>query len=96
VPRRRFEGSQDISAVRLAGSACIWVTELITGWEISSIPAWHNGNVYNVTSNAFVPGYGNDAPAILTGSGADMKIHLSGGKGQPLCGFAGGVLRSPV
>ena len=34
------------------------------------------------------PGYANNAPAILTGQISDLHIHLNGGKGQPLYGFA--------
>jgi Carboxypeptidase regulatory-like domain len=72
----------------LAGAAPRWLDEVIGGWSVSGLPNWHSGNAYFASSLAFVAGYANDAPAILTGSPSDLKIHLNGGKGQPLHGFA--------
>ncbi len=73
----------------LAGNAPFWLNEVIGGWELSGIPNWHTGNPFNAGANAFVAGYANNAPAILaSGSLADMKIHIHGGKGQPLYAFA--------
>ena len=72
----------------IAGNAPYWLNEAIGGWEISGLPSWHTGNVYFAGANAFVAGYANNAAAILTsGSTADMKVHLTGGKGQPLFAF---------
>jgi len=65
-----------------------WLDEIIGGWSVSGIPSIHSGNAYFADSIAFVAGYANDAPAILTGNASDLKIHLNGGKGQPLYGFA--------
>ncbi|HLZ40019.1 MAG TPA: carboxypeptidase-like regulatory domain-containing protein [Candidatus Sulfotelmatobacter sp.] len=72
----------------LAGGAHRWLDEVIGGWSISGLPSWHSGGAYFASSNAFVAGYANDAPAILTGPASDLHIHLNGGKGQPLYGFA--------
>jgi hypothetical protein len=70
------------------GTAPRWVDEVIGGWSVSGLPNWHSGNAYFAGSLAFVAGYANNAPAIQTGNASDLKIHLNGGKGQPLYGFA--------
>lgn len=72
----------------LATSIPYWLNEFVGGWEISGVPSWQTGLPYFAGSNAFVAGYANDAPAILTGQIADMKIHINGGKGAPLFAFA--------
>jgi hypothetical protein len=72
----------------IASSAPRWLEEMIGGWSISGLPNWHSGNTYFAASNAFVAGYANDAPAILTGPISDLHIHLNGGHGQPLLAYA--------
>jgi hypothetical protein len=72
----------------LAGSAPRWLNEIVGGWSLSGLPNWHSGNAYFSVSNAFVAGYANDAPSILTGNISDLNIHLNGGHGQTLFGFA--------
>jgi hypothetical protein len=64
-----------------------WLDEIVGGWTVSGLPSWHTGLAYNATGNAFVAGYANNAPSILTGSIADLDIHLNGGKGQALNAF---------
>lgn len=61
---------------QFASTIPTWVNEAIGGWELSGIPAWRTGGAYFAAANAFVAGYANDAPAILTGPIADMKINL--------------------
>lgn len=58
----------------LAATAPFWLNEAIGGWEVSGLPSWHTGVAYFAASNAFVAGYANDAPAILTGPIADLKL----------------------
>jgi hypothetical protein len=70
------------------GSAPLWLNEIVGGWTISGLPTWHTGNAYDASSLAFVAGYSNNAPAILTGPISDLKIHLNGGNGQQLYGYA--------
>jgi hypothetical protein len=72
----------------LASGAPRWLDEVIGGWSISGLPNWHSGNVMFATTNAFVAGYSNNAPAILTGPISDLHIHINGGHGQALNGFA--------
>ncbi len=60
----------------IAGTAPLWANEVIGGWEISGLPSWHTGNAYFAASNAFVAGYANDAPAILTGPISDLKMNI--------------------
>jgi hypothetical protein len=72
----------------LVSSAPRWLDEIIGGWEISGLPSWHSGNAYFAAANAFVAGYANDAPAILTGPSSDLHIHLNGGHGQAMLAYA--------
>lgn len=72
----------------LLGEAPRWLNEVVGGWSISGLPSVHSGTAYFATANAFVAGYANDAPGILTGSASDLDIHINGGKGQPLYAFA--------
>ena len=72
----------------LAGNAPRWLDEVIGHWSVAGLPSVHSGNAYFASSSAFVAGYANDAPAILTGPISDLHIHLNGGKGQPLNAFA--------
>jgi hypothetical protein len=65
-----------------------WLDEIVGGWSVSGLPYWHGGGAYFATANAFVAGYANNAPATLIGPPSDLKIHLSGGKGQPVLAFA--------
>jgi hypothetical protein len=57
----------------IAGTAPLWANEIIGGWSLSGLPSWHTGPAYFAKSSAFVAGYANDAPAILTGSIAALK-----------------------
>ena len=59
-----------------AATAPLWVNEIIGGWDISGIPSLHSGNATFASSLAFVAGYANDAPAILTGNIADFESHV--------------------
>ena len=71
------------------GSSSSWlVNELLGGWSVSGLPGWHTGFPYFAGSNAFVAGFSNDAPAILTGNKNDLNIHLHGGGGTPLYAFS--------
>jgi hypothetical protein len=71
-----------------AGTSSTWLNEIIGGWSVSGLPNWHSGVAYFASSNAFVAGYANDAPAILTGNISDLHIHLNGGHGQTLFAYA--------
>ena len=71
----------------IAGNAPYWLNEVIGGWMLSGLPSWHTGNAYNISSNAYVAGYANDAPAILTGSKADLNIHIHKANGNYLYGY---------
>ncbi|MDR3724865.1 MAG: carboxypeptidase-like regulatory domain-containing protein [Terracidiphilus sp.] len=50
-----------------------WEDEIIGGWKLSVLPTWRTGFPYFATANAFVAGYANNAPGILTGSISDLK-----------------------
>ena len=65
-----------------------WANEIVGGWIVSGLPSWHTGNPYFAAANAFVAGYANDAPAILTGPISDLKTRVNGGNGQPLLAYS--------
>ena len=65
-----------------------WLDEVIGGWSLSGLPSVHSGLAYFASANAFVAGYSNNAPAILTGPISDLNIHLNGGHGQALFGYS--------
>jgi hypothetical protein len=54
----------------------LWANEVVGGWSVSGLPSWHTGNAYFANSNAFVAGYANSAPAILTGNPALLATHI--------------------
>jgi hypothetical protein len=60
-----------------AGDAPFWLDEIIGGWKISGLPSWHTGDPYNATSNAFVAGFSNNAPATLIGPIGLLKANVT-------------------
>ncbi len=65
----------------------LWAQEVAGGWSISGLPTWHTGNTYQANSNAFVAGYANSAPAILTGPPSLLKSHVHKDATGTLVGF---------
>lgn len=57
-------------------SSSYWLNEVIGGWMVSGLPSWHTGRPFFANSNAFVAGYANSAPAILTGNIGDLNMHI--------------------
>ena len=53
-----------------------WLDEVIGGWQVSGLPNWRSGIAYNVSSNAYVAGYANNAPATLVGNIRDLSAHI--------------------
>jgi hypothetical protein len=72
----------------IAATAPWWANELIGGWSVSGLPSWHTGNAYQASSNAFVAGYANDAPATLTGSISKLKARVNGGNGARVFAYS--------
>jgi hypothetical protein len=52
-----------------------WANEIVGGWDISALPSWHSGIAFSTVSSAFVAGYANNAPAILTGKWSNVAPH---------------------
>jgi hypothetical protein len=71
----------------IGGSLPRIVNEFVGGWAVAGLPGWHTGFPYFANSEAFVAGFANAAPAILTGNIHDMDIHMHGGGGNPLLGY---------
>jgi Carboxypeptidase regulatory-like domain len=61
---------------QFAATVPLWANEVIGGWNLSGMPYWHTGNTFFANSNAFVAGYANNAPAILTGKISDFASHV--------------------
>jgi hypothetical protein len=59
----------------LLGDAPRWEDEILGGWTISGIPSWHSGLAFTATSNAYVAGFANNAPAIFNGNRAAIKVN---------------------
>jgi hypothetical protein len=53
-----------------------WLDYAVGSWSLSGMPTWRTGYPYYATSSAFVAGYSNDAPAVLTGNIKDLKAHV--------------------
>ncbi len=67
---------------RYMSTSPLWLQEIAGGWSLSGIPSWHSGLAFNATGNAYVAGYANNAPVILTGDISQLSNHthkLSGG-----------------
>ncbi len=62
------------------------LNELIGGWELSGLPTFQTGGPFFAGSTAFVAGYANDAPAILTGSIGQLNSDVHKSQGS-LLGF---------
>jgi hypothetical protein len=68
-------------------NAPFWLNELVGGWSISGLPNWHTGNAYFASSNAYVAGYANNAPAILAGSPGLLKSSIHKDTAGTVFGF---------
>ena len=66
----------------------LWANELAGGWEISGLPEWHSGTVYNASSNAYIAGFATLAPATLIGPSGALKAKVNGGNGNLLYAYA--------
>lgn len=53
-----------------------WLDDAVGSWSLSGMPTWRTGYPYYATSNAFIAGYSNNAPAVLTGNIKDLKAHV--------------------
>jgi hypothetical protein len=53
-----------------------WLDDAVGSWSLSGMPTWRTGYPYFATSSAFVAGYSNNAPAVLTGNIKDLKAHV--------------------
>jgi hypothetical protein len=66
----------------LGKSAGPILDRVIGGWQISGVPTWRSGIAFTTISDAYLMGYANNAPAILTGDPNALltNIHQEGGK----------------
>ena len=70
------------------------LNEVVGGWGISGVTAWHTGYPWQTASNAYVASYSNDAPAILTGNAGLAKTHLTKLPGGGVSDFSNALLAS--
>ncbi len=59
-----------------ASHAPVWLNEVIGGWSVSGLPAWRSGFALTTSSNAFVAGYANNAPAFFNGNRGAVQAHV--------------------
>lgn len=55
----------------------LWLDEITGGWTLSGMPTWHTGYPFFARSSAYVAGYSNNAPAVVTGNMSDLKVHVN-------------------
>jgi hypothetical protein len=55
---------------------------------LSGLPYWHGGIAYQASSNAYVAGFANDAPATLIGPVSLMKARVNGGEGNTVNAYS--------
>jgi len=67
-----------------------WADELIGGWELSSAINRNTGYAWSTVSNAFVPGYSNDAPAFFNGVNSDVRANINKNSAGQVSIFAKG------
>ena len=60
-----------------ASSMPRWADEIVGGWNVSSIFTQHTGYAWSTVSNAFVPGYSNDAQAFFNGVSGDVRASVN-------------------
>lgn len=54
----------------------LWLNELAGGWDTSGIITWQSGTAYTAVTDAFVPGYSNNAAAIFNGNTGAITRHV--------------------
>ncbi len=70
-----------------ANNTPMWLDEVIGGWKVSGNPSWRSGVAITTSTTAFVAGYANNAPAILTGNKSDVATQPHK-VGSSVLGFA--------
>ncbi len=60
-----------------ASTIPLWLNEIIGGWDVSGITAWHSGVAFSSGSSAFLAGFANDAPGIFNGDRAGVAPHAN-------------------
>ena len=66
----------------------LWLNEIIGGWETSGIIQWQTGSAFGTSTEAFIAGYANNAPAIRTGTSAATIVKLTKSAGGSLFEYA--------
>jgi hypothetical protein len=65
--------------------------EIIGGWSLSGLPSYRAGLALSAPSDAYMASFDNSAPAIFTGSKADLKVKVNVDHGSnTVYSFAGG------
>ena len=68
-----------------------WLNETVGGWGLSALTSYRTGLALPVYSGAYIASFDNLAPAIFTGSPADLKVKVNThATTKTLYAFAGG------
>ncbi len=57
-------------------NASRWLNEAVGGWSLSGLPTFDTGYALNTSTDAYIAGYANNAPAIFNGSRSDVSSHI--------------------
>jgi hypothetical protein len=69
-----------------------WLDEALGGWSFSGLPSYRTGLALPVYSDAYIASFDNAAPAIFTGSKADLRVKVNTDhQTNTVYGFAGGA-----
>ncbi len=76
----------------LLASSPRWLDEAFGGWSFSGLPSYRTGLALPVYSDAYIASFDNAAPAIFTGSKADLRVKVNTDHAtNTVYGFAGGA-----
>jgi len=74
---------------RMFGSSMpLWLNEIVGGWDTSGIIQWQTGSAFGTSTEAFIAGYANNAPAIRTGNSSATVVKLNKSAGGSLFEYA--------
>jgi Carboxypeptidase regulatory-like domain/TonB dependent receptor len=53
-----------------------WANEIIGGWQVAGLTAWHTGFAFPVTSGVTTTSFGSDALAIFNGNNSALGVNV--------------------
>jgi len=59
-----------------------WLDEVVGGWQVSTIAAWHTGFAFTTLSQAFPISFVNNTPGVFNGDTGAIRTHIHTSNGQ--------------